>query len=1293
MSALRSFIASYFATASHASEQPTAPAIPRAGPPLKDAPLGYGPGVEIPRAVKREEDTAPALAHGAAAPAGASSAKLMADLDADTQRAINDETDRIFFDTQKFPRDQMIPSQSHEMAPIWLAIRDGVMTGLSADPNAPNKTPGPEGEEAQQNERKQHLARVATYMKKVLNLKDDEIARLLLYTNNKAMAKEKDGKRGADKLVEALSGKSPLGKLSDDAKKGLLHEFAVKWLYSPGDKQDGARENLAKITAALKGDAKTAKMAAEAFNNISTSVPGNVFSGSNYKVLEKERAIQAELWGAAVDLDPFGTTQVNENGEGIAKRLLGHNEWHWIPGSRWEGNPDRYGQREPTPTESRRNAVINAVAHGALSPKETDKFFDRMFSSSSDYDVSPKDSIFGTAFDHDSSSEHEQESMGKLLGHVANRAHGKTEADAKFNDANMMEIMKSKGGREVLFSTSMPNAYRLWALDMMSADSGVPGKKPWTAKDLERGWESPVVVEAYAGAAVKQAQANFPQPWKVDATKDRGAMTNAVGQLLNIRPDKLPKQENDAQKRKREAEGFNHAIYDENEDPMKELLGHIGSGQAMVTAIPVTVINREDGAALFQVLRVQKEEKSPPFFLDDKGHRYDTVAKWKEDNKLPPGAMTYPKELTLGNPLETARTPSDSKGSRAAAIGDKAAMAAGAVAGVAILVGSGGTAAPLVAGAAAAYAGTRAVHKLADLHSLGHDLTDLHDDEIRGAYIDVASNAFAVGAMASAKLIGSMTAQGAKISSAGANLIAGLTWAGNLADAAGIADQINNLARRWKTMDEAERSKELISLGFAIGMKAAAVKKGGGLREQFDFKRIRNQIEHGTPFSVEKARPGELKSGETIAVKNENGKLTIVYEGAYPTKEMLALHSDAAVSMEASYTLKEKLKRMMGNADVDKPPPGSVAWEAVEELKKIRAELDSNLSKMNGADEKTRQALVARQVELNDAILKENARLDYWDQAGRGAVAAPAKGIDQAKKLGWDKVKLREGYSWVAGGDGEPHLFAQGKEKLYYDPDQKTFITKEERARLETIADRAGMDWFEKTFDTRSKEPIGPLVPDETITAKKGGMPDVHKPGMTKAQHAEALSAALGLKTEQMEALTEVMGKRVSKEFGAAWKSAAAKSQPAADALKKIRVHENLAAAAERAGDTKRAQKQRELASKLAKEAYDPVRGEFWTEVYANKKLRAQIEATGLTFEEGKAPYLKAPDPDKPGKFVEMQVTLEHFDRKTDVPLKAQDADNLLFSFRYENTVLLEHTRRIVRKQMGVNPGDPHPMN
>lgn len=1221
---------------------------------------------------------------------GDSSAALMEGLDAISQRAINDETDRIFFETQDWPRGKRLPGASHPLAIIWLSIRDGVVEAISADP-ADRPPPPPELEEAEELQRERHLGQIEAHMKQTLRLKDEEVDRLLLYTDNNAMAEEQGKEAGARKLLDALEGRSSLGPLGPAAKEGLVLEFALNWLYSPGDNEDGARENLEALTTALKADAVTAKMVAMAFNRVRSTVPGQAFVGSNYDELAGQRNIQAALWDAAVDLDATGTVTASQDGVKIAIHLLGQNRWSWIPGSRWDFNPDRYGQWEPTPSVQRRNAVINAVARGALSDAETDRFFDRIFNSSSAYDVSPRDSLFGTFFDYDTSSQHEQESMGKLLGYVANLAHARNEQDAAFNTANMIEIMKSKGGREVLFSTSMPNEYRLWAMDMMSADSADPGKKPWTAKDLDRGWESPVVAEAYAAAAVKYAEASFAQRWQVDATADRGAMINAIGQVLNLKPDKLPGNESEADKRKREIEGFNHPIYDDDEDPMKQLLEHIGTGSVSIVAVPVVLMNREEGGAPFWVLRIQKEGTTD-FFLDDKGHRYGSFVQWKEDNELPPGAMTYPKDLMLGNPLETARSPRDSAGSRVLDVADKAAMAVGAVAGVVILIGSGGTAAPLLATAAAAYAGTRAVQRLAHMHALGHDVTDLRDDEIRGAYIEVFSNAFAVGSFGSARLFRGLTAEGARISRTGANLIAGLNWAGNITDAAGLADQINNLASQWEKMDEGERSKALVSLGFAVGMKAASVKQGGGLREQFDLKRIRNQIEHGTPFSVELATANDnLNDGETVAVRYDNGRVRIVYKDKFPDGEVLALHSDAAVSIEASFTLKARLKRMMGGLDVDNPPAGSVAWEAVEELKKIRKELDRNLSKMNGADEGTRQELAIRQIELNEAILREHARLDYWDQPGRGAVASPATGGDQARQLGWDQAERPAGYQWIAGAD-EPYLVAPGKEKLYYNPRTKSFISEARRARLEIIADRAGDAWFDRTFDT-STGPVDPLPPDMVITAKKGGMPSVAISGRTKAEVAQDLSTALGLESGQLEVLTELMGKRVSREFGEAWKRAVATSEPASEALQKIRVRESLAAAAEHAGDVKRAEALRKQASKLGKDAYDPVRSEFWKQVHADPALRARIEAAGLTFKDGKAPFLRAPDPARPGKFIEMQVTLEHFQRKSDVPSRAQDADNLLFSFRYENTVILEHIRRIVRMRMGVNPGQPHPMN
>lgn len=1227
---------------------------------------------------------------------------LFASLDAASQRMINAETDRIFYEKGYLPKDQKIASGADPNAAIWLAIRQGLITRLVANPGDPaRQAPAPasgDTPEAQPQWSK-HLDTAEAYFHDTLKLTEDEVEQLELFSQSNAMAKQNGNQQGAERLIEALSGKSTLGPLRDEMKTALCYDFAMMWMYSPDFHQDGAEVNLDAITKYAKGIPGLAEKLAKVFRETALSIPKGQFDGSPYDVLEKERDIQLSLYGHAIDLDPAGTAKGSGGGENLAAIMLGQVHVGWIPGTTWSGNPDRYGRDLPKPTEDRRNAVVNAVANGALDPKEADKFFNRVFSSSSDWDVSPVDSIFGTVFDYDNASEAQQETMGNLLTHVTNEAHARNPADEKFNADNMMQIMKSKGGREVLFSTSMSNEFRLWALDMMSQDSNVPGKKPWTAADLSDGWESPVVAQAFASKGLEQARGNFPQPWKVDGKADRGTLGNVVGEMFHLKKTDPPENETDAQKQKRLDEGFNHPVYDLDTKPMKEILAYIGDGQPLVTPIPVALMNREEGPAEFQVLRVQKDANAPPLFVDDKGNKYDTADKWIDDNQLPPGKMTFPGGLDLANPLVTVVSPKGKTGARVLDIADKAAMVAGAVAGVALIIGTGGAATPLVAGAAAAYTGTRAVQHLVEMNDLGHDITDLKDSQVRGLYFDVATSAFAVAGVGSAKLLGAMAEDGAQISRAGANLIAGLQFAGNLTDAAALANQINDLAKNWDNMSEDDRSKALISMGFTMAMHGAAVVKGGGFREQFDVKRIRNQIENGTPFNLEQVKPGTLKNGEKIAVHNDNGKMTIVYEGPKPTKEMLALHSDAAVSMEASYTLGKKLKRMMGGADPEQAPPGSAAWEAKEEIKKINTEAEGILSKIGSADDKTRQELIARQVELNEAIVRENAKLDHFDQAGKGYVASPAKGSDQAKALGWDKVEKPEGYEWVAG-DKEPHLFAPGKERMYYDTHQKKFIPETERAKIDEAARWVdqNIDSFMKEFDQTSKGEIGvdfpTPEPDVTINAKKGKMPEIDK-NLDKKEFTQELADKLGKKPEEVGKLVGMMGRPLSKDFGPAWEAALAESKPAQQVMDEITLKTKLAKAAEIDGNKPLAEKLRKEASKLAKDAYDPVRGEFWKLVYNDNrfaKLKQQILDAGLTFKDGNAPYLEVPDPDNPGKTVQMQVTLEHFDRKTDVPMRAQDASNLEFSFRYENTVLLEHIRRIVRNQMGTNPGEHHPM-
>jgi len=563
----------------------------------------------------------------------------------------------------------------------------------------------------------------------------------------------------------------------------------------------------------------------------------------------------------------------------------------------------------------------------------------------------------------------------------------------------------------------------------------------------------------------------------------------------------------------------------------------------------------------------------------------------------------------------------------------------------------------------------------------------------------------------STKLIKGLSKQGAQVSRAGANVIAGLTWAGNVTDAVQIMDQINNLANKWENLTPEQQDQELKSLGITLAMKTASVKKGGGkFRDEIDFIRLRSMIEHRCPYPVNNVDPDPKNPGRTIWVKNDGGKMTIEFVGKRRPQEMIDLHADAAGAMQASYTIVNRLKRKLGLGDSDQFPKGSVAWEADHEITKIGKEIDLNVRKMAGADQATRKKLIARQVELQAALIRENAKLEYFDQPGTGKVASPETGVDAAEARGWVtyqkgkkkgqkkewlEEREKEGYSWVAT-DGEPHLYAPDKPSLYFNEYYGEFITK---AKMAAIKESAGK--IERSFDQDFHDDGAPVFDDNGALLKEidydkeinsvKGFPNLKGIKLTPETRATLMAEAFGRTVEQVGDIAQMMGSPLAKEHLSAWEQAIEASPPAQLALDEIRFKSKLADVAEQKGDHKRAIALRKQAGKLAGDAYNPVRSQFWKRVHSDPEfasLKAKIDDMGFTFEKGRAPYLKVPNPDDPKNPFEIGVTLEHFDRKTDYPLHAQDAERLLFSFRYENVVILEHIRRIQRKRMGVNPGE-----
>lgn len=1271
-----------------------------------DSDEGFGPGAPVVDAFRPLDQSAPQGAP--AVPAiDPDAAAAYERLPKAAKQIVNDTTDQIFYDQGHLPRDTKIASKSDPKADIWRAIRDGVMTGLGTEPKdlPPGVTPLVDLGDVDTGQ--EHSEKIDAFQAKELKLTPEQIGALTLYADNTALGDGGAAGGGGQALLNALQG----GKLTPAMEVALTERFALAWMYAPTDNTSGAIENLdtlVKQIRALGGNGDMlAKRVARALFHVSTSVPGDAHTGSDYARLDRQRSVQAALRDRAIDLDPVGTTTAFGNGEATAAMLLGQIEWHWIPGSRFTGNPDRYGGKAPKPNEERSNAVINAVAKGALKPEEAQKFFDRIFSSSSDFDVSPVDSIFGSVFDCDNSTKDQQATMSELLAHTVNRAHaGGDEKIAEVNRKNMAAIMASSGGRAMLFTTSMSNEERLWALDMMSMTAGQPDKKPWTADQLAQGWESDVVGQAFGSKAVEAAK--VAPTLTVRDPSDRGALSNVVGETFGLKQKDLSK-ETDADRKTRQEQGFGGSVYEES-GALKQILDKVGTG-ATISTIPITAMNREHGSFLFKLLRVEKEG-AKPYFLNEKGDVFSDQKQWWDKSDLPPGKLTFPKDLDLANPLVSVASKNSETWERFKDKADQAVKVAGMAAGALLVLGTGGAAAPLVAGLAAGYSAVQGVNSLLNKRDLGHDITDLGDSEIRGLYFEVVTDTLSVATMGATKLVGSLAKNGAKVSRAGAALIAGMTWTGNVADAAQLADKINSLSDRWGSLSDGAKDRELISLGFALGMKGITTAKGGKLKDQFSYTRLRNQIEYGTPVSVEQAKPGDLPEDMTIGVVHRDNKVIGIRYKGKADPEMIKLHADVATAMEASFELTNRIKRQLGLKEGQEPPPGSAAWEAFHELKKIDAELAMNDIAMGGANASKREELTIRQIELNAAVLREQARLEHWDKVGKGAVGAAQKGQEAAENLKIAEIatarKLTtpdgEGYRWVASKDGgDPYLYKPGKDRLYWEESSRQFMSEKDFAEYGE-ASRQIDKAFNKDFDmTRGPKEVRKKTPDETKNLgdrsdrnrkKYPEPPNPSDHGKTRRQFARELAKQLKITMDQLKALTrDFTGKALGKDWGKVWAQAVANSPKAAAALKEIRRLTYLA-------DSQVAKKPdvaSELyadAAALGKHAYNDVRKEFWNIVTSDPALVKRLKADyGLTVEPGVAPYLEFPDPMNPKSTLKLRLQLEHFDRKTDVPLRAQDPNNLLFSFGFENTQMLEAIRDIVTSRMGKpEPGDTNPM-
>ena len=805
---------------------------------------------------------------------------------------------------------------------------------------------------------------------------------------------------GGEKVSRALNGDSSLGALTPSEQRYLIDSAGREW------RQSGNAENIREAAENLTNP-ETKQIVAQAYADASAADARLFAEGGSILTTKEAQAAKSEMLQTAIDLDP---ATVIDSFAGVEGDL---------------------GKLASNMSPAYQNKLVEAVASGKVDP--TNDGVSQMVTA-----IFLKSDAIGFIISDDF-----RENMSGALARIMVNRDGRSDTAIDNNIDELQQryddILASPGGAELLFNNKVAPELRCWAVTEIAANPDLD------AQSLKDGWDSEKISSAYADPIIQRYQGRGVEP----QTLGGQSLRNTIGQALGIMPDRLPgADESAADAQTRLEAGMDYQYYGQNQriDDIAKKIKTLGGDNAQVSIMPVAVTSDEFGAATFNVFKVQGEDGKTYFVEDvDPSRHYTGFDDWHANSNLPPGKMTYVSGMEWGpagnDPkLTTENTPqvTDTLGEWALAIGDKAALGAGIVAGAVAIFGTAGLGTFAVAGVAGAYTTARAGGNLYDARAHGVDITDISNPDVRADWLDVAAGTLSIGAMGAAKF-----ATGAS------RVAAGLQLAADTADAAAAINQANDLRAHWGEMDNGQRAMGLLNIAFWGGMTAASARAGGGkLTDAYSFTRLKNNLEFGSPYAV--SRNSDLQAGEMRIVYDKGGNeraadIRIEYGGDTVDAGMLDLHSRTARQMEASGNLLDRI----GAYFTDGKPAevGSAGWEAQYELNKINAEAQSIRNGLADPNLSTteRASLEFRLIELETANAYQTDRLNQLEQRGEGWVAKPHQGAEQAKTLGWPEAP--DGYTWVAGPD-EPHLRrldADNNEPLYFDKTTQTFTKDAEK--------------------------------------------------------------------------------------------------------------------------------------------------------------------------------------------------------------------------------------------------------
>lgn len=196
-----------------------------------------------------------------------------------------------------------------------------------------------------------------------------------------------------------------------------------------------------------------------------------------------------------------------------------------------------------------------------------------------------------------------------------------------------------------------------------------------------------------------------------------------------------------------------------------------GDRQNYITVLPVELLYKEKLYSL-TIFRFKRYKDSSWKFVDNIGRVYSSFSDWKDNNKLPPGKVLYPRDGHLsrdssGDVDTTYRdTPSASTLTTVAKVTDITAGVVGIGSAIGATFLSGGIALPfIIAGVASAgYSTARSGYQLYDRGSHSESINPIGDWESLSLWLGIGANIVSFGAMGATWRLSSIALKGKNIS-------------------------------------------------------------------------------------------------------------------------------------------------------------------------------------------------------------------------------------------------------------------------------------------------------------------------------------------------------------------------------------------------------------------------------------------------------------------------------------------------------------------------------------------------